>query len=151
MVFRLLGNIGSCCIVNDPTKHAHGFQQPCNMLSHPIRGGRRPMASAVWSGHLHFGLVVMPVRLLVAARPKTTRFRRLHRKPLNYFPSAIPFPFSANERDDDSDFQDAARSQTRSDAEEEDRQRPAQYDYSPVRQVLQSEATGEEIRPDELA
>src|SRR3977135_796319 len=30
------------------------------------------MPSAVWSGHLHFRLVVMPVRLLVAARPKTT-------------------------------------------------------------------------------
>src|SRR5207248_6344911 len=41
------------------------------------------MPSAVWSGHLHFGLVVMPVRLLVAARTKMTRFRRLYRKPAN--------------------------------------------------------------------
>ena len=41
------------------------------------------MPSAVWSGHLHFGLVAMPVRLLVAARTKTTRFRRLYRKPVN--------------------------------------------------------------------
>ncbi len=34
------------------------------------------MPSAVWSGHLHFGLVVMPVRLLVVlhleAKVKTT-------------------------------------------------------------------------------
>ena len=30
------------------------------------------LMSSVWSGHLHFGLVVMPVRLLVAARTKTT-------------------------------------------------------------------------------
>jgi hypothetical protein len=40
------------------------------------------MPSAVWSEHLHFGLVAMPVRLLVAARTKTTRFRRLYRKPV---------------------------------------------------------------------
>jgi len=31
------------------------------------------MPSAVWSGHLHFGLVVTPVRLLVAARTKSSR------------------------------------------------------------------------------
>ena len=53
------------------------------------------MPSAVWSEHLHFGLVAMLVRLLVAARSKTTRFRRLYRKPVNRDPSAttasLPF------------------------------------------------------------
>ena len=52
------------------------------------------MPSAVWSGHLHFGLVVMPVRLLVAARTKTTRFRRLYGKPVNEGSSVTSFPSS---------------------------------------------------------
>jgi non-homologous end joining protein Ku len=51
------------------------------------------MQSAVWSGHLHFGLVVLPVRLLVAARTKTTRFRRLYRKPINESTFVTSFPF----------------------------------------------------------
>lgn len=96
--------------------------------------------STVWSGHLHFGLVVMPVRLLVAARTKTTRFRRLHRKPVlppMNFPSA-----TSSFEDDDRDVQNPAEELTSPE--------PASYGYSPVRQVLQSEATGEEIRPDQL-
>lgn len=107
------------------------------------------MPSAVWSGHLHFGLVVMPVRLLVAARPKTTRFRRLQRKPVGHLPPATSFPSFGTEREDDSVFNDRVGSETRSDLE--NGQHPAQYEYSPVRQVLQSEVTGEELRPDELA
>jgi DNA end-binding protein Ku len=107
------------------------------------------MPSVVWSGHLHFGLVVMPVRLLVAARPKTTRFRRLHRKPLNQLPTATRFPFT--ESQSDSDFSEETRLGGRSVAEEADDQHSTQYDYSPVRQVLQSEETGEEVRQDELA
>ena len=112
------------------------------------------MPSAVWSGHLHFGLVVMPVRLLVAARTKATRFRRLHRKPVNHLPSATDFPSSAGEPADNSDFKDGVRLEARSDFEEPEEtndERLAHYRYSPVRQVLQSEGTGEEIRPDELA
>jgi hypothetical protein len=67
------------------------------------------MPSAVWSGHLHFGLVVMPVRLLVAARTKTTRFRRLYRKPvkestLTSFPS-----FSHDLEESDSDLTEGVR------------------------------------------
>ena len=108
------------------------------------------MPSAVWSGHLHFGLVVMPVRLLVAARPKTTRFRRLQRKTVGHLLSATSFPSFGREREDDSGFNDSVRSETRSDVEENG-QHPPHYEYSPVRQVLQSEATGEELRPDELA
>jgi len=58
------------------------------------------MPTAVWNGHLHFGLVVMPVRLLVAARTKTTRFRRLYRKPVNEGPSVTSFPSFSHDRED---------------------------------------------------
>jgi len=108
------------------------------------------VAPAVWSGHLHFGLVVVPVRLLVAARPKTTRFRRLQRKPVGSLLPATSFPSFEREGEDDSDLSDSVRSETRSDAEENG-QHPAHYEYSPVRQVLQSATTGEELRPDEVA
>src|SRR5437879_24445 len=105
--------------------------------------------SSVWSGHLHFGLVVMPVRLLVAARTKTTRFRRLYRKPMNEVPSAASFAsFESDSEDDDSLFTDKVRMDSRSKPEEE--RNSAQHEYSAVRQVLQSEATGEEIRSHEL-
>jgi len=57
------------------------------------------MPSAVWSGHLHFGLVVMPVRLLVAARPKTTRFRQLYRRPSNHGMPPMQLPWSKPTRE----------------------------------------------------
>src|SRR5437763_8907812 len=79
------------------------------------------MPSAVWSGHLHFGLVVMPVRLLVAARPKSTRFRRLQRRPVGHLLPATSFPAFpsfAREREDDSDVNDSVRAKTRSDVKE---------------------------------
>jgi len=99
--------------------------------------------SAVWSGHLHFGLVVMPVRLLVAARPKTTRFKRLHRKPSRQSTQLLPGANSTRyDADSDTGSENEYVSQTES-AE-------TRYEYAPVRQVLQSDATGEEIRPDEL-
>jgi hypothetical protein len=108
------------------------------------------MPSAVWSGHLHFGLVAMPVRLLVAARTKTTRFRRLYRKPVNADPSAMSFPsFSHDRQDPDSDLNDGI-GETRFTPEEINARRTARHQYSTVRQVLQSEVTGEEIRPDEV-
>ena len=106
------------------------------------------MPSAVWSGHLHFGLVAMPVRLLVAARTKTTRFRRLYRKPVNGEPSASFPSFSHDHQDQDSDFNDGI-GETRSMPEENARHTTG-HQYSTVRQVLQSEVTGEEIRPDEV-
>jgi DNA end-binding protein Ku len=113
------------------------------------------MPSAVWSGHLHFGLVAMPVRLLVAARTKTTRFRRLYRKPVNESTLVASFPsFSRDLEDQNSEGRD-------SDLTEEVGERPftpeemndwntPQHQYSTVRQVLQSEATGEEVRPDQM-
>ena len=108
------------------------------------------MPSAVWSGHLHFGLVVMPVRLLVAARTKTTRFRRLYRKPVNEstFVTSIPsFPHGLEDRD--SDLAEGVGN-TRSTSQEMNDRHTAEHQYSAVRQVFQSEMTGEEIRPDEM-
>src|SRR5207302_6358227 len=108
------------------------------------------MRSAVWTGHLHFGLVAMPVRLLVAARTKTTRFRRLYRKPVNGDPSATSFPsFSHDREDQGSDLNDGI-GETRSMPEEMNGRHTTRHQYSAVRQVLQSEVTGEEIRPDEV-
>src|SRR5947209_1005998 len=105
------------------------------------------MPSAVWSGHLHFGLVVMPVRLLVAARAKTTRFRRLYRKPVNEGRSVTSFPsFSHDREDHDSDFNEGIAEMRPTPAEMNGRRNQ----YSTVRQVLQSEETGQEIRQDEV-
>jgi len=59
------------------------------------------MPSAVWTGHLHFGLVVMPVRLMVAARTKTTRFRRLYRKPVNESTSSPSLSHDLEAQDSD--------------------------------------------------
>src|SRR5205085_7078081 len=98
------------------------------------------MPSAVWSGHLHFGLVVMPVRLLVAARAKTTRFRQLYRMPVNDGPSVTSFPpFSHDREDRDSDLNEGV-GETRPTPEEMNGRRNL---YSTVRQALQSEETGQ--------
>lgn len=107
------------------------------------------MPSAVWSGHLHFGLVVMPVRLLVAARTKTIRFRRIHRKPANgkAFVSFSSFPHD-HEDNDSGQTSDVAHSPFMSE-EMNDRGAPA-HQYSSVRQVFRSEATGQEIPEDEM-
>ncbi|MCU1303431.1 MAG: end-binding protein Ku [Candidatus Sulfotelmatobacter sp.] len=107
------------------------------------------MPSAAWRGHLHFGLVLLPVRLLVAARTKTTRFRRLFRKPVNDDPSIMSFPsFSHDGEDHDSDPNEVVL-ETRSTPEEMNGRHVARQ-YSTVRQVLQSEETGQEIRQDEV-
>jgi DNA end-binding protein Ku len=91
----------------------------------------------------------MPVRLLVAARTKTTRFRRLYRKPvkestLTSFPS-----FSHDLEDSDSDLTERIR-EPQSMPEKMNGPHTADHQYSTVRQVFQSEATGEEIRPNEM-
>ena len=92
----------------------------------------------------------MPVRLVVAARTKTTRFRRLYRKPAREttFDTALP-SFSQDFEDHDSDRTDAA-GETWSPPEDGNSPQTAPPQYSTVRQVFQSEATGEEIRPDEM-
>jgi DNA end-binding protein Ku len=108
------------------------------------------MPSAVWSGHLHFGLVSMPVRLLVAARTKTTRFRRLYRKPVNESTVVTSFPSSSHDLEDHDSDPTAGARETPSMPEEMDGRHAARPQYSTVRQVLQSEETGEEIRPDEM-
>ena len=108
------------------------------------------MPSAVWSGHLHFGLVVMPVRLLVAARTKTTRFRRLYRKPIKESAVVTSFPSLSHDLEDyDSDLTERVV-ETRSTPGDRTSRPAAPDEYSTVRQVLQSEETGEGIRPDEL-
>jgi DNA end-binding protein Ku len=108
------------------------------------------MPSAVWSGHLHFGLVVMPVRLMVAARPKTTRFRRLYRRPSNDVMPPMQLPSSKQSlEDEDSDFDGAAESGVDTHNRESSDQH-TQYEYAPVRQVVQSAVTGEEISQSEL-
>lgn len=106
------------------------------------------MPSAVWSGHLHFGLVVMPARLLVAARPKTIGFRRLHRRPGGPAIPPVQLPSIKQMRLEGS-YSDEAESGVHT-HNGSSSVRKAQYHYAPVRQILQSEATGEEIRPAEL-
>jgi DNA end-binding protein Ku len=108
------------------------------------------MPSAVWSGHLHFGLVVMPVRLLVAARPKTTRFRRLYRRPSNHVMPPMQLPWSKQTLVDEDSYSDGAGESGVDTHNRESSVRGTQYDYAPVRQVLQSEVTGEVIRRGEL-
>jgi len=108
------------------------------------------MPSAVWSGHLHFGLVVMPVRLLVAARNKTTRFRRLCRRPVNESNFATPFlSFSRHLEGRDAELTGEVE-EMRSPSKERNGRHTAEHQYSPVRQVFHSEVTGEEIGPDEM-
>jgi len=97
------------------------------------------MPSTVWSGHLHFGLVVIPVRLLVGARTKVTRFRRLYRKPINEGPSVTSCPsFSHDREDHDYDLNDGV-GETRSMPEQKNGRHMARHEYSAFRQVLQSE------------
>jgi DNA end-binding protein Ku len=108
------------------------------------------MSSIVWTGHLHFGLVAMPVRLLVAARTKATRFRRLYRKPVNEASSVTSFPsFLHDHEEQDSEYTEG-NEETRPTTEEMKAKHTTRHQYSTVRQVLQSEVTGEEIRPDEV-
>src|SRR5438067_2263779 len=92
------------------------------------------MPSAVWSGHLHFGLVVMPVRLLVAARTKTTRFRRLYRKPANEG-SVASFPSFSQHLEEQDEVTDGVGG-TRLTPEEMNAQHAAGHQYSPVRQIF---------------
>jgi DNA end-binding protein Ku len=42
--------------------------------------GTRPMARAIWTGAIHFGLVTIPVRLFGATRTKSLSFHLLHEK-----------------------------------------------------------------------
>src|SRR4051794_1769819 len=101
------------------------------------------MPSAVWSGHLHFGLVVMPVRLMVAARTKTTRFRRLYRKAVNQDHSVRSFPSFVHDREDHgSDLNEVG--ETRSTPDEMIGRQTTRHQYSTVRQVFQSDVTSEE-------
>ena len=105
------------------------------------------MPSAVWSGYLHFGLVATPVRLLVAARTKTTRFRRLYRKPVN---ESTSFPSFSHDVEEHDSAMTQGVEETRPTPEEMICRNTAQHQYSAVRQTFRSEDTGEEIRPEEM-
>src|SRR4051794_19949678 len=108
------------------------------------------MPAAVWSGHLHFGLVVMHVRLLVAARPNTTKFRRIYRRPNN----EVKPPMQLSLRKPVLENQDLRSEQTSEpDVQNEDREstlQETQFEYAPVRQVFRSQVTRDEIKPSEL-
>lgn len=108
------------------------------------------MPSAVWSGHLHFGLVVMPVRLLVAARAKATRFRRIHRKPVNESTLVTSFPSCVHGLEDGDSGQTERLENTRSTSDKMNDRHATEHQYSAVRQVFQSEVTGEEVQPHEM-
>src|SRR5690349_17791175 len=95
----------------------------------------------------------MPVRLLVAARTKTTRFRRLHRKAVKPSFEASSFGPMTRQAGHHQSYvgEEGADSELRG----EERCPPScretsSYEYSPVRQVFQSEDSGEEIRSQEL-
>ena len=92
----------------------------------------------------------MPVRLLVASRPKTTRCRRLYRRPGNHVVPPIQLPSSKQTLEDEDSYSDGAGESGVDTHNRESSIRGTQYDYAPVRQVLQSEVTGEEIRRSEL-
>jgi DNA end-binding protein Ku len=94
--------------------------------------------------------MAMPVRLLVAARTKTTHFRRLYRKPVNKGPSITSFPRLSHDREDEDSDPKGGVGETRSAPEQMNAGHTARHQYSTVRQVLQSEETGEEIRQDEV-
>lgn len=83
------------------------------------------MATVVWTGHLAFGMVSIPVSLYAAARAQTTRFIRLQRR-------SVLSSGSSNS------------------AASLERAVPAPVEYYRVRQVLQSDADGKEVAPHEL-
>jgi DNA end-binding protein Ku len=92
----------------------------------------------------------MPVRLLVAARSKTTRFRRLHRKPRNESTFVTAFTALSDDIKDRNSDLTAEVGKWQATSEEMNGRDTAEPQYSPVRQVLQSEMTGEEIRSHDL-
>jgi DNA end-binding protein Ku len=127
------------------------------------------MRSVVWTGHLHFGLVVLPVSLFAAARAETTRFKRIHRRKKVAGSSfgAVDLPWSTEDDfenahipslnvhhgfggDERGPGVDASRPPVDDSMLAETGSAPIAYEYAPVRQVLQSETTGEEVRSEDL-
>ena len=87
------------------------------------------MAAVVWTGHLAFGLVSIPVGLYAAARAETTRFTRLQRR------SVLSSGPSNSAAGLEGDSKKAGS---------------APVEYYRVRQVLQSDADGTEVAPHQL-
>ena len=124
------------------------------------------MATVVWTGHLAFGMVSVPISLYAAARAETTRFTRLHRRKrissqdphVSAAVREIEFDGSANpdkstpvasriEVGHSSDgFGRKSHSGLRTDGDST-APRSEAVEYYRVRQVLQSEADGKEVAP----
>lgn len=127
------------------------------------------MASIVWTGHLAFGLVSIPVSLYVAARTETTRFTRLQRRKTipsqgSHVSATTPELKFGGFEDLDKAGSDASRFDgdrssngfgrnghfdARTDGDSAT-PRPEAVEYHRVRQVLQSDADGKEVKPHEL-
>src|SRR5438445_776730 len=72
---------------NESTEHAR-FKTHRS----PVHCKEVAMSTAVWKGHLTFGLVSIPIKLYRAARAEKVNFRQLHR---TWTPSADPAPARA--------------------------------------------------------
>ena len=127
------------------------------------------MATVVWTGHLAFGMVSIPIGLYAAARAETTRFTRLQRRKRSSFQApqvsaAAPKLFDGSE---DLDKSSSVASRIGNDlssngfgrnpdfdARTGDHSAAAPYSeavgYYRVRQVLHSDADGKEVAPHEL-
>jgi DNA end-binding protein Ku len=87
------------------------------------------MAAVVWTGHLAFGMVSIPVSLYAAARSQTTRFTRLQRRTV----------LSSGPSNSVASLQNGS-----------ERAGSVPVEYYRVRQVLQSDADGTQVAPHEL-
>lgn len=126
------------------------------------------MATVVWTGHLAFGMVSIPVSLYAAARAETIRFTRLQRKK-RIVTQCLSISATAPEIEPESggNFQmsDSTSSQINSPlfsnggrqsinldihSESDSATKRETVEYYRVRQVLQSDGGSEEVAPHEL-
>lgn len=126
------------------------------------------MAAVVWTGHLAFGMVSIPVSLYAAARAETIRFTRLQRKrriatqglsisatePKIRLESGGNFQMSRSTSSQINGplFSNGGRQSINLDIHSESNSAPRgeSVEYHRVSQVLQSDAGGEQVAPHEL-
>jgi DNA end-binding protein Ku len=109
------------------------------------------MASTIWKGHLTFGLVSMPVRLLRAARAEPVKLRQLYRSPAAVPEQEEETPSVAAPLETrpqpaarvGSPLQLASKTQPSSEPEPE-------IHVAPVRRVFQSADEGSPVAPADL-
>jgi DNA end-binding protein Ku len=128
-----------------------------------------PRASVVWTGHLTFGLVSVPVCLYAAARTETVKFTRLQKKktykPIPQFPGAAAGATSLREglaqlfespvregltRAQELGFPGGPVLETEDQARVASASQPEPVEYFRVKQALISEDDGNEVNPREL-